>query len=261
MTELKKGWQLVKFALSFLALFGVVACAQTIPTQTHIGLSTSQQVSTSNWGNCGSTACAGGAGNSASFTMTTGVASPSVSGASLQLSFSSPASGNNGLFYMKPGACDTCTWILYDFQWYVSSSAANHEADSFIFNKTNGNWDAMFGHQCNTTTGHWQYANQTSSWTDTSMSCAALTAGAWHHVIFYDWYLPTDTACTGGVPCEHFGTVTVDGVTASWGGATMPATTLNSGFSAVYGCQVQEDSNANATVTMYVDNYNCWVGK
>lgn len=254
---------------TFLCLLAAVpACAQTpnFVSPSFVGTVSNQQFSTANWGNCGSTACAGGAGNSGSFTMTTGIASPSVSGASLQLSFSSPASGNNGLFWMKSGTCDTCKWVRYDLWSYPSPNADNHEYDSFIFNKTyfpsggtTTGWDAMFGHQCNTVDGHWQYANQTSGWKD-GPTCS-LSASAWHHLIFYDWYDPADTSCTGGVPCEHFGYIIQDNVMIPWNGITMPATALNATWGATVGCQVQEDSSANATVTAYVDYFSCWVGK
>jgi len=227
---------------------------------TIVTASSNGQSSTTNWGSCGSAACAGGAGNSASLAQATGISSPSLSGSAMNLSFSSPASGNNALYYWKPGVCDTCTWVKFEFDVWPSANTANYEFDSFIFNKTNGNWDAMFGKQCNTTTGHWQYANQSSAWTDTAIACS-FTPGTHYHLIFSDFYTPSDTSCTGGVPCLHFGSITINGTTTSWGGVTMPATTLDPTWSSVFGCQFQMDSSSAATITETVDNVSCTVGK
>ncbi len=220
-----------------------------------INQATNGQSSTTNWGSCGTTACAGGAGNSTSLTQTTGIASPSVSGASMSLSYTSPASGNNALFYWKPGTADTSTWIQFRFYIYLPTGVANYESDSFIATPTTL---GMFGHQCNTTTGYWQYANETSAWTNSTIPCS-LTTGVWHQIDFADRWNPSDTSC-GGYPTEHFGNVTIDGVTSSWGGITVCATALPSGWTHVYGCQFQMDSSSAATLTEYVDEVNCWTG-
>jgi hypothetical protein len=218
------------------------------------------QLSVTNWGTCGSTACAGGAGNTTGITQTAGIASPSVSGSSMALVATFPASGNNVLYYWKPAACDTCTWIKFDTWVYVPAGVANYEFDSFIFNKTNGNWDAMFGKQCNTTSGFWQHANQVSGWTNGPIACS-LSTSTWHHLIFSDHYNPADTSCAGSVPCQHYDSITIDGVTSSWGGATDPATVLDATWSGIYGCQAQMDSSSASTATEYVDNMSCWVGR
>lgn len=214
------------------------------------------QSSTSNWGSCGSTACAGGSGNSTSLTQTTGVSSPSVSGASMSLVFTSPANGNNALFYWKPGTCDICTWARFEADVYVPSGVDNYEFDSFIVTPT---LDGMFGKQCNTVTGYWQYSNQTSSWTNGPISCS-LSTGAWHHLIFSDSWDPADTSC-GSFPALHFGTITIDGVTSSWGSPSICATVIPVGWAHTFGCQFQMDSSSATTLTEYVDNVNCWGGQ
>src|SRR5665647_62560 len=103
-----------------ILLLALTSCAQGQMLQGVVGTSRRSviltayniQNSTTNWGSCGSTACAGGAGNSTSLTQTAGIASPSVSGASMLLSFDAPATGNNALWYNKPGNCDSCTCCL-----------------------------------------------------------------------------------------------------------------------------------------------------
>ena len=214
------------------------------------------QNSLTNWTSCGSTACAGGAGNSTSLTQTTGISSPSVSGASMSVAFTSPATGNNALFINKPvTTCDTCTWARYDIEAYLPTGVANYEYDSFIVTTT---LDGMFGKQCNTITGYWQYANQTSGWTNSAIACS-LSTGAWHHLIFSDSWNPADTSCSGK-PALRFGTVTIDGVTHSWGSPSICATAIPVGWTHTVGCQVQMDSSSAATLTEYSDNVNCSFG-
>jgi hypothetical protein len=219
---------------------------------------TGGQLSTSNWGNCGSTACAGGAGNTSGISQTTGNALPSVSGASMALIATFPATGNNVLFFWKPASCDVCETATHDSWVYVPTGVANYEFDQFIYDQAD-NVDAMFGHQCNTTTGFWQYANQTSGWTNGPIACSLSTA-TWHHLIFSDYWRHGDTAC-GGSPCLHFGSIQIDGVTNSWGGITLTTTALPGGFTRAIGCQYQMDSSAASTATEYVDLVNCWMGR
>ena len=212
------------------------------------------QNSVTNWGSCGSTACAGGAGNSSALTQTTGVVSPSVSGASMSLAYSSPASGNNALWWNKPGNCDTCTWAQMDTYAYLPVGVVNNEFDQFIITPT---LDGSFGHQCNHTTGFWQYATQTSAWTNSTIACS-LTTGAWHHIIFNDSWNPVDTSC-GGFPVQRFGTITIDGVTSSWG-VTACAEAIPVGWTHTVGCQFQMDSSTSGTLTEYIDKVNCRFG-
>lgn len=254
----------MKVALAVLALWPMAAhgqytsYARSANPATIMQYSTAGQAATTNWGTCGTTACAGGAGNSASLAQTTGVASPSVSGSAMALSFSSPASGNNALYYWKPGICDTCKWIRFEFDVWPSSGTANWEFDSFIVNTAN-NVDAMFGKQCNTVSGFWQYANQSSSWTNGPIPCS-LVAGTQYHIVFVDHYDPLDTSAPGGLPWLYYDTITINGTTYSWAGSKIVATTVPTGWTHIFGCQFQMDSNAAATLTEYVDNVTCTVG-
>ena len=53
------------------------------PASTVLMQANNIQNSVTNWGNCGTTICAGGAGNSSALTQTTGIESPSLSGAAI----------------------------------------------------------------------------------------------------------------------------------------------------------------------------------
>jgi hypothetical protein len=207
--------------------------------------------SSSNWGSCVTSACAGGMGNGTGATITPG--SP------MTLSFTSPAASNNVLFWVKPGTCDTCTWIRFEFDVTTPSGLNQKEFDSFIVTPT---IDGMFGKQCNMVSGaKWQHANQTSSWSDSALTCNTdtISDGVKHHIIFSDSWNPADTSC-GGFPTQHFGTITLDGVTSSWA-STECAVAIPAGWSHVIGCQFQMNSGTTATLTESVDNVSCWVGK
>jgi hypothetical protein len=137
---------------------------------------------------------------------------------------------------------------------YLPTGVANYEFDQFMITPT---LDGSFGHQCNTVTGFWQYATQTSSWTNSAIPCS-LTTGTWHHLVFNDSWNPADTSC-GGKPTQHFGSITIDGVMSSWG-VTACAEAIPVGWTHVVGCQFQMDSSSNATLTEYIDNANCRFG-
>lgn len=208
-------------------------------------------LSATGWGSCGDSPCAGGMGNSSGMTITPG--SP------MTLVFTSPAQYNNALFWVKPGTCDAGTWIRFEFDVTTPAGLNQKEFDRFIITPT---LDGMFGGQCNQVVGHWQGANQSSGWVDDTMLCTpgvTITDGVSHHLIFSDSWDPTDTSC-GGFPTLHFGSKTIDGVTQNWS-TTVCATAIPSGWTHTMGCQFQMNSNIAATLTEYVNNVSCWVGK
>lgn len=246
--------------LILFILFPLTACAQFTIGKAHspsIQVSVSNlQNSATNWTNCGTTLCAGGAGNSSALSETPGIASPSLSGASMALTYTSPATGNNALFIYKPVAtCDTCKTAHTEIHVYLPSGVANFEYDHSIVTTT---LDGSFGHQCNRTTGFWQYSGQTSLWIDSAIPCT-LTLGAWHTLVFDDYWNPEDTSCAGGFPVEHFGTLEIDGVVNSWG-VTVCAETIPAGWTHTLVSQVQMDSNSAATLTEYIDYMNISFG-
>lgn len=251
----------MKFLIITILCLCLPACGQYTSyahsnSATVINAINNGQASTANWGSCVTSACAGGSGNGTGPTQNTGITSPSVSGSAMSLTFTSPAAGNNALFYWKPGTADTSTWVRFDTYVYLPTGVANYEFDSFIITPT---LDGMFGKQCNTVSGFWQYANQTSAWFNGPIPCS-LTTGVWHHLIFSDSWNPADISC-GGYPSEKFGSITIDGVVYSWGSTSICATPIPIGWSHTYGCQFQMDSNSSATLTEYVDSVNCWTGE
>jgi len=212
---------------------------------------------------CIQTACnPGGTNAPASTAQTTGNATPSLDGSSMLISETTLATSTqtNALWvYTGAGSCDSCTSITSDFEVYITngSAADNIEFDSFIFDRTDS-LDFMFGTQCNQTLGYWQIANNSSPWQTSSAACN-LTSGTWHHIIETFHRVPGDTSCTGGMPCEHWDTITVDG-NVNVINLTYPATTLPTGWASSSGLQFQLDIGATTgtaiTVSENLDEVN-----
>jgi hypothetical protein len=86
------------------------------------------------------------------------------------------------------------------------------EMDAYEFDS---NIDWMWGTQCNSDKMLIQTDNQAPSWTYTSMPCAKLYDGNYHHVEFtFHRTLAADTSCSG-MPCECWDTGTIDGVSTA----------------------------------------------
>jgi hypothetical protein len=65
--------------------------------------------------------------------------------------------------------------------------------------------------------------------------------------------VPGDTSCAGGLPCEHFDTITVDG-NVNVINAIYPATVLTTGWSSTSGLQFQIDIGATSSATTVSEN-------
>jgi hypothetical protein len=203
---------------------------------------------------CIQTTCnPGGVDAPASTTQTINNVSPSLDGHSMLISETTNASSTqtNALWVYSAGSCDSCTTITSDFQVYITngSAADNIEFDPFIFDASD-NLDFMFGTQCNQTLGYWQIANNSSPWQTSSTACN-LTPGTWHHIIGKFHRVAGDTSCTGGMPCEHFDSISVDG-NINVINMTYVATTLPTGWASTSGLQFQIDIGATTGTAITV---------
>jgi hypothetical protein len=190
-----------------------------------------------------------------------GNASPSLDGASMLLSLTTPVTSTqtNALWARNGASCDTCTDITSDFEVYIGSNgaaASSFEFDSYNFDKTDL-LDFMFGTQCNQTNHLWQISNQSSGWTSTTLACS-LSYSAWHHIIEnFTRDAASSTACSG-MPCEHFVSISIDGTVTTLG-LTEPSTVLPGTYASVIANQFQIDVGATTsaqTVTMNLDEVN-----
>ena len=205
---------------------------------------------------CIKTACdPGGTDAPASTSQTINNVSPSLDGHSMFISetTNTTSTQTNALWVYLAGSCDSCTTITSDFNVYITngSAASSMEFDSFIFDRTDS-VDFMFGTQCNRSLGYWQIANNISPW-QTSTAACNLTSGAWHHIVETFHRIPGDTSCTGGMPCEYFDTISVDGV-VSVINMSYVSTVLPGGWDSTSGLQFQIDIGATTSATTVSEN-------
>jgi hypothetical protein len=197
----------------------------------------------------------GGTDAPASTSQTINNVSPSLDGHSMRISETTNASSTqtNALWVYSAGSCDSCTTTTSDFEVYITngSAADNIEFDSFIFDASDS-LDFMFGTQCNQTLGFWQIANNSSPWQTSSAACN-LTSGTWHHIVETFHRVPGDTSCTGGLPCEHFDTISVDG-NVNVINMSYVATTLPTGWASTSGLQFQIDIGTTSSATTVAEN-------
>lgn len=212
----------------------------------------------------------GGSGTLVSASQTIGNATPSLSGASMQLQMVVKAADSNALWTYKAAQNDKCRQFRSDF-WELSppdtATAVQNsdENDVFLFKKDTL-WDEMFGKQCYYRASggaKWQIENQSDPWV-TKTSCTIISAnrGIWHHWQTRDHFVDTDTSCTG-VNCQHYDELRIDGV-RQWTIANQYVqrrTALPSNFNGKFGYQHQHDVisvTGTQTVNTYVDNDNAY---
>lgn len=193
------------------------------------------------WGSCNSPSCAGGSGNGA-YWMAQYQQQPSLSGASTQLYNS--GIWDNALWYMKLGAHDSDTNLLWDFWVELDSNAAKGaqalEYDSFQF--VNG-YNYMIGSQCNVAAGLWDVWDELNGhWIHTTISCHGFAAGGWHHI---QWYVTTNHSAH----TYTYHTLVVDGTPHT---LNKTYSAKNIGWYGNIGVQYQLDVNATG------QGYNEW---
>jgi hypothetical protein len=210
-----------------------------------------------NWTTCTLPNCnPGGTGTPTATSQTINNATPSVSGASMEFSQTTSSNYTNVLWPFKPTICDACTTINSDFWVYLTYFGNPAEMDSFNFDHTH-NVMNMWGLQCNFSAGYWQIANDTSSWTNTSVACS-LPSG-WHHIQVHNHRVIGDTGC-GGTGCNYYDYLIVDGVGHALN-VTEPAEALPTGWTSAIGFQFQIDVgtvSSSTTTTMNLDNASFW---
>jgi hypothetical protein len=141
---------------------------------------------TSNWSDCGTTACAGGASGSGNYWSAPFQTSPSLDGSSRQF-YNGGSGWSNVLWIKKLGAQNSRSNFLWDFWVRFDSGAANNlwTAEYDLWQTVNGQ-EFMIGSQCNFGLGVWDIWNSASHhWLRTSIPCPRFTAGTWHHIQWY----------------------------------------------------------------------------
>ena len=144
----------------------------------------------SGWQSCDTCAGAGGAGPTATHSMTQGVVSPSLDGASTQFWLGGSTPYSDVLWHKN---------ILNESQAAISRNVHNFVYDLYFYTDNGGaaqsiEWDVnqfldgrsyIFGSQCSYRAGDtWDiWDNVKSHWVSTGVSCGALQSNTWNHVV------------------------------------------------------------------------------
>jgi hypothetical protein len=142
--------------------------------------------STTNWSDCGSTGCAGGANGTSNYWTAPFQGSPSLDGSSRQF-YNGGSAWSNVLWIKKLGAQSWASNFLWDFWVQFDSGAANNlwTAEYDLWQSVNHK-EFMIGSQCNFGLGVWDIWNAaTNSWIRTSIPCKRFAPGTWHHIQWY----------------------------------------------------------------------------
>jgi hypothetical protein len=142
--------------------------------------------STSDWSDCGATACAGGATGTSNYWSAPFQTSPSLDGSSREF-YNGGSGWSNVLWIKKLGAQNSVSNFIWDFWVQFDSGAASHlwTAEYDLWQSVNQQ-EFMLGSQCNFGLGVWDIWNSsTNQWIRTSIPCHRFTAGTWHHIQWY----------------------------------------------------------------------------
>ncbi len=201
----------------------------------------------------------GGVNTPASVNQTIGNSSPAGGCTSLSMLITettiATSTQTNTLFWYFGTGSDGSTNFIQDECVYITNIAAadNIEIDFDQYNLTQ-NRLYSFGHQCHIG-GFWQYANNSSGWQNTSVSCS-LTGNAWHHIIWTGHRVTGDTSCSG-VACNYYDSLTIDGTTSNIN-TTLPSETLPVDYPTALVDQFQLNAGATsgsaATLSYNIDN-------
>jgi hypothetical protein len=137
----------------------------------------------SGWETC-SSSCAGTP--SAVFSMTQGITSPALSGASDRFQLLSGTQPFGGVLWFKfLGAQNSATHFVYDLNFYMDNPAAA-QALEFNVSQSVGGSRYSFSTQCDLAGGHmWRVWDPVAfKWVASTATCAAPAANTWNHLIW-----------------------------------------------------------------------------
>jgi hypothetical protein len=128
--------------------------------------------------------CAGAP--AANFSLTQGIASPSLSGSSDRFSLLAGTSGFGAVLWFKAlGAHNSATHFLFDLNFYVDNPGAAQALEFYVTQSTGGARD-NFGTQCDLAGGHaWRmWDNIGKKWVASAATCPTPAAKTWNHLVF-----------------------------------------------------------------------------
>jgi len=127
--------------------------------------------------------CAGAP--SAVFSLTQGIASPSLSGSSDRFSLLSGTSSFGAVMWFNAlGAHNSATHFLFDLYYYVDNPAVDQAMEFYVTQNANG---ARYniGAQCDVAGHSWRmWDNIGHRWVNSAAICPTPAAKTWNHVVF-----------------------------------------------------------------------------
>jgi len=187
--------------------------------------------------------CAGAP--AAVFSMTQGIASPSLSGSSDRFSLLTGTSSFGAVMWFKAlGAHNSATHFLFDLNFYVDNPGAA-QALEFYVTQSAGGARYNFGTQCDLAGGHaWRmWDNIGKKWVASAATCPTPAAKTWNHLVF------EFQRQTGGN--LMFTAVTLNGQRSVVNLSMQHTADSNSGLDVAY----QSDGNGSGTP------YSVWLDK
>ena len=186
--------------------------------------------------------CAGAP--AAVFSMTQGIASPSLSGSSDRFSLLAGTSSFGAVMWFNAlGAHNSATHFLFDLNFYVDNPAAAQALEFYVTQSTGGA-RYNFGTQCDLAGGHaWRmWDNIGKKWVASAATCPTPTAKTWNHLVF------EFQRQTGGD--VMFTAVTLNGQRSLVNLSMQHTADTNSGLDVAY----QSDANGSGTpYSVYLD--------
>jgi hypothetical protein len=187
----------------------------------------------SGWQSCDTCAGPGGAGPTAPHSLTQGVVSPSLDGASTQFWMGGSTPYSDVLWYKKVlvenqvATNHTVHHFIYDLYFYTDNAAAAQSVEWDVNQFVDGR-SYIFGSQCSYRAGDtWDiWDNVHSKWVSTGVSCGALQSNTWNHVVlefertsddqlhyiamtlngtrhYLNWYYPSTATTWSGVTVNY----------------------------------------------------------
>lgn len=209
---------------------------------------------------CVGPTCAGGVGTPSSWNQTFVNASPSQDGNSMMMT-ETGTNYSNVMFHKSIGSDNSATTFTGTYSVYIPSLTPYQVFGMDMYQYIPG-VRLMFGSQCavaGTTAGFWSFFDQGSgpdgTWHVSTVPCP-LTSATWYTISMTVHRVPGDTSCAGGVPAEHYDSLTQ--ATVPLAPVTYPLNVTycseTTAFANDTGMQFDISSNSvGGTLTAYVD--------
>ena len=203
--------------------------------------------------------CAGGVTAPTFWNQTFVNSTPSLDGNSMMMT-ETGTNYANVMFHYAFGANNSATTFTGDYQAYILSTTPYQVFGMDMYQYIPG-VRLMFGSQCalaGSTAGFWSFFDQgdnppNGTWKVSTVPCP-LTSATWYHITMTVHRVPGDTSCAGGVPAEHYDSITQNGTTYPLNLSYCSETTA---FANDTGMQFDVSSNSTGgTLTAFVDEQN-----